>query len=50
MWRDVALTNTGPIADTLLALEQRLAHLRENLRTPELRDEFAKANRFRKQQ
>jgi prephenate dehydrogenase len=50
MWRDVALTNTEPIADTLLALEQRLAHLRENLRTPELRDEFAKANRFRSQQ
>jgi prephenate dehydrogenase len=50
MWRDVALTNTEPIADTLLALEQRLAHLRENLRTPELRDEFAKANRFRSRQ
>jgi prephenate dehydrogenase len=47
MWRDVALTNTGPIADTLLALEQRLQHARENLRTPELRDEFALANRFR---
>jgi prephenate dehydrogenase len=47
MWRDIALTNTGPIAATLLALEQQLAHLRENLRTPELRDEFAKANRFR---
>ena len=47
MWRDVAMTNTGPIADTLLALEQRLAHVRENLRTPELRDEFALANRFR---
>jgi prephenate dehydrogenase len=47
MWRDVALTNTEPIAHTLLALEQRLAHLRENLRTPELRDEFAAANRFR---
>ena len=47
MWRDVALTNTAPIAHTLLALEQRLAHLRENLRTPELRDEFAAANRFR---
>ncbi len=29
MWRDVAMTNTEPIADTLLALEQRLAHLRE---------------------
>jgi prephenate dehydrogenase len=48
MWRDVALTNTGPLADTLLALEQRLQHVRENLRTPELRDEFALANRFRK--
>ena len=47
MWRDVALTNTAPVADTLLALEQRLAHVRENLRTPELRDEFALANRFR---
>ena len=48
MWRDVAMTNTGPIADTLLALEQRLMHLRENLRTPELRDEFLLANEFRK--
>ena len=47
MWRDVALTNTQPIADTLLALEQRLAHVRENLRTPELRDEFALGNKFR---
>ncbi len=47
MWRDVALSNTGPIADTLLALEQSLTHLRENLKTPELRDEFLLANRFR---
>jgi prephenate dehydrogenase len=47
MWRDVALTNTKPIAASLHALEQRLAHLRENLRTPELREEFATANRFR---
>jgi prephenate dehydrogenase len=47
MWRDVALTNTENIAATLLALEQQLAHLRENLRTPELREEFAAANRFR---
>jgi prephenate dehydrogenase len=47
MWRDVALTNTDPIADTLLALEQRLMHVRENLRTPGLRDEFSLANRFR---
>jgi prephenate dehydrogenase len=47
MWRDIALTNTGPIADTLSALEQRLAHVRENLRTPGLREEFALANQFR---
>ena len=47
MWRDVALTNTAPVAGTLLALEQELAHLRENLRTPELREEFTRANRFR---
>jgi prephenate dehydrogenase len=47
MWRDVAMSNTGPLADTLLALEQRLTHLRENLRTPELREEFSKANNFR---
>ena len=45
---DVAYTNTEAIAATLHALEQRLAHLRENLRTPELRDEFDLANRFRK--
>ena len=47
MWRDVALSNTDPIAATLHALEQRLAHLRENLRTPELKEEFRLANRFR---
>jgi prephenate dehydrogenase len=47
MWRDVAHTNTENIAEALLALEQRLAHLRENLKTPELRDEFERANRFR---
>jgi prephenate dehydrogenase len=49
MWRDIALTNTEPIADTLLALEQRLQHIRENLRTPQLRDEFLTANKFRAQ-
>jgi prephenate dehydrogenase len=48
MWRDVALTNTKNVAATLLALEQQLAHLRENLRTPELRELFGEANRFRR--
>jgi prephenate dehydrogenase len=44
MWRDVALTNTDAVAASLQALEQRLAHLR----TPELREEFELANRFRR--
>jgi prephenate dehydrogenase len=49
MWRDIAHTNTEPIQSALAALEQRIAHLRENLRTPELRDEFEQANRFRRE-
>lgn len=49
MWRDIAHTNTEAIDAALQALEQRLAHIRENLRTPELRDEFERANRFRRE-
>jgi prephenate dehydrogenase len=49
MWRDIAYTNTEAVQGALHALEQRLAHLRENLRTPELRNEFEKANRFRRE-
>jgi len=50
MWRDVAISNTEPVAATLLALEQRLQHIRENLKTPELREEFLLANKFRSRQ
>ena len=46
MWRDVAHTNAAPVAATLLALEQRLAFVRENLQTPQLREEFRLGNRF----
>lgn len=49
MWRDIAYTNTEAIERALLALEQRLAYLRENLRTPVLREEFEQANKFRKE-
>jgi prephenate dehydrogenase len=49
MWRDIAHTNTEAVERALLALEQRLAHLRENLRTPVLRDEFEQANKFRRE-
>ncbi len=48
MWRDIALTNTGNIQEALQRLEQRLAHLRENLRTRELEAEFSRAAKFRK--
>jgi prephenate dehydrogenase len=49
MWRDIASTNTEAIQASIFALEQRLAHLRENLRTVELRAEFEQANRFRRE-
>ncbi len=49
MWRDIAHTNTEPIEAALFALEQRIAHIRENLRTAALRDEFDKANQFRRE-
>jgi len=46
MWRDIAHTNTANIAHALAMLEQRLVHIRENLRTPQLREEFDHANKF----
>jgi prephenate dehydrogenase len=48
MWRDIALTNTENIKDAIWQLEQRLAHIRENLKTRELAAEFETAQRFRK--
>ncbi len=49
MWRDIAHTNTVPIERALAKLEQRIAQLRESLRTPGLRDEFEQANKFRRE-
>lgn len=49
MWRDIAYTNTEAVERALLALEQRLALLRENLRGPELRNQFEQANKFRRE-
>ena len=48
MWRDVALTNKNNIRQALLKLEQRLAHIRENLDTRELALEFERAHHLRK--
>jgi prephenate dehydrogenase len=50
MWRDVALTNKKNIRHALLRLEQRLAHIRENLDTKELALEFERAHHLRKSQ
>jgi prephenate dehydrogenase len=48
MWRDIALTNAENIQDALLELEQRLAHIRESLRTRGLAEEFERAQKFKK--
>ena len=48
MWRDVAITNTKNIEDALLKLEQRLSHIRENLGTRQLAEEFELAHQLRK--
>ena len=46
MWRDIALTNSQNLEEALLQFEQQLAHLRENLRGPGLRELFESANQF----
>jgi prephenate dehydrogenase len=48
MWRDIAITNKNNIADVLQKLEQRLAHIRENLDSRELAAEFERAHQLRK--
>jgi prephenate dehydrogenase len=48
MWRDIALTNKKNIQDALAKLEQRLAHIRENLHTRELAMEFEQAHHLKK--
>jgi len=49
MWRDIAITNKKNIGDALLKLEQRLAHIRENLDSRELAAEFERAHQLRKE-
>jgi prephenate dehydrogenase len=50
MWRDIALTNSQNLEEALLRFEQQLAHLRENLRGPGLRELFESANQFGEKQ
>jgi prephenate dehydrogenase len=48
MWRDVAISNKKNLEDALWKLEQRLAHIRENLGTRQLAEEFELAHELRK--
>jgi prephenate dehydrogenase len=48
MWRDIALTNKSNLADALFKVEQRLAHIRENLATRQLAEEFEQAHGLKK--
>ncbi len=48
MWRDIAITNRKNLGDALHKLEQRLAHIRENLDSRELAAEFERAHELRK--
>jgi prephenate dehydrogenase len=48
MWRDIAITNKQNLSDALHALEQRLAHIRENLDSRALAQEFETAHHLKK--
>ena len=48
MWRDVAISNKKNLEDALWKVEQRLAHIRENLTTRELAAEFEQAHELRR--
>jgi prephenate dehydrogenase len=48
MWRDVAISNKKNLEDALWKVEQRLAHIRENLATRQLAEEFEQAHGLRK--
>jgi prephenate dehydrogenase len=48
MWRDVAISNQKNLEDALWKVEQRLTHIRENLATRQLAEEFEQAHQLRK--
>ncbi len=48
MWRDVAITNKKNLEHALHKVEQRLAHIRENLATRQLAEEFEQAHALKK--
>src|SRR5438309_3860144 len=48
MWRDIAITNRQNLENALFKVEQRLAHIRENLASRQLMDEFERAHKLKR--
>ena len=48
MWRDIAISNKKNLSDALWKVEQRLAHIRENLATRQLAEEFERAHELKR--
>jgi prephenate dehydrogenase len=48
MWRDIAISNKSNLEKALWKVEQRLTHIRENLATRQLAEEFELAHQLRK--
>jgi prephenate dehydrogenase len=48
MWRDIAISNQKNLESALCKVEQRLAHIRENLASRQLAEEFERAHQLRK--
>jgi prephenate dehydrogenase len=48
MWRDIAISNQKNLEAALWKVEQRLAHVRENLATRQLAEEFEKAHELKR--
>jgi prephenate dehydrogenase len=44
LWRDILATNTEHIERALAIYIQKLEHMRENLRTRQLQEEFERGN------
>lgn len=48
MWRDIAISNQQNLERALWKVEQRLVHIRENLATRQLAEEFEQAHQLKK--
>ncbi len=48
MWRDIAISNQKNLSNALWKVEERLAHIRENLATRQLAEEFERAHELKR--